>query len=360
MKKSLIALAVMAAAGAASAQSSVQLYGIADVWAGSLKSQTYSLETGRLVGERQTGLYDGGVSNSRWGLTGSEDLGGGLKATFTLEQGFSLDDGTAISGFNREATVGFAGNFGAVKLGKQFNAFDDVSGAQSSVFDSDLAPINTVFLSTAFAATEANTVKYVSPSFGGFTGSASYSFGENKTAAADATNNYALAGQYANGPLALGIGYAVNDKGADNDKAIRLNGAYDLGVAKLKGSYGHVKGDRTTFTSADSAAYLASPAFLATYGAGGNTIQADKTNEFEIGVDVPLASNLVLSAGYAQSKDKLDGVEQAKRSGYGLAVAYLMSKRTTGYAGLNATKVKSDGETIGKTNILAVGVKHAF
>jgi predicted porin len=120
---------------------------------------------------RQTGLFDGGVSNSRFGLKGSEDLGGGLKAVFTLEQGFSLDTGaagtvpargswideeeyvpgSASGAFSREATVGLQGNFGTVKLGKQYNAFDDVSGAAASVFDSDLAPINTVFLSTAAA-----------------------------------------------------------------------------------------------------------------------------------------------------------------------------------------------------------------
>ena len=329
MKKSLIAMAVLAAAGAASAQSSVQLYGVADVWFGSLKSQDKI--GGVLVGERQTGLYDGGVSNSRWGLKGSEDLGGGLKAIFTLEQGFSLDNGASAGGFDREASVGLAGNFGTVKLGKQYNAFDDVSGAASTLFDSDLAPINNVFKSTAFAANDNNTVKYISPSFSGFTGAVSYSFAEDKGATTDANNDYALSGQYANGPLALGVGYAVNDTGAaKNDKAFRLNGSYNLGVATLKASYGKV------------------------------STPASHSNEYEIGVDYPVASNLVLSAGYAASKEETPRQQIGKSNGFGVAAAYLLSKRTTAYAGVRSTKLDNVVGADVTTNLYAVGVKHAF
>ncbi len=341
MKKSLIALAVMAAAGAASAQSSVQLYGIADVWFGTAKvedgagKKIYNNDVTKSNGIKfnQVQLTNGGVSNSRWGLKGSEDLGGGLKAIFTLEQGFSLDDGSSAGGFDREATVGLAGNFGTVKLGKQFNAFDDVSGAASTLFDSDLAPINNVFESTGFAATEANTVKYISPSFSGFTGSVSYSFGENKTATTDATNNYALAGQYANGPLALGVGYAVNDGVAGEDKATRLNGSYNFGVATLKASYGLVDYSNN-----------------------------DETNEFEIGVDYPVASNLILSAGYALSKrDYAATNKEGESTSFGVAAAYLLSKRTTVYAGITGVEYEDNvGAKAADGTVYAIGVKHAF
>lgn len=331
MKKSLIALAVMAAAGAASAQSSVQLYGIADVWFGSTETGVGAAKL------KQIGLTDGGVDGSRFGLKGSEDLGGGLKAIFTLEQGFSLDTGaqaTAGQAFSREATVGLQGNFGTVKLGKQFNAFDDVSGAAATVFDSDLAPINNVFASGAFASTDANTVKYISPSFSGFSGSASYSFGEDKTATVDATNSYSLAGQYANGPVAAGLGYAVKDLGAaGEDKATRLNGSYNFGVATLKASYG-----------------------LVDYASN------NEVNEYEIGVDYPVASNLVLSAGYAFSKlENGAGAKLSETNGFGLAAAYLLSKRTTAYVGATqATTENAAGVDTAKTTIYAVGVKHAF
>jgi len=338
MKKSLIALAVMAAAGAASAQSSVQLYGIADVWFGGVKA------TGS---KAQTVLEDGSVGGSRFvdgsrfGLKGSEDLGGGLKAIFTLEQGFTLDNGALNkdaagkeqTGFNREATVGLQGNFGTVKLGKQFNAFDDVSSAAATVFDGTLTPMNTVFESAAFGSTDANTVKYISPSFSGFSGSVSYSFGENKKPGVDATNDYALAGKYANGPFAAGIGYGVKDLGAaGEDKATRLNGSYNFGVATLKASYGLV----------DYASNF-------------------ETNEYEIGVDYPVAPNLILSAGYAYSENEnAAGVKQSDNSGLGLAAAYLLSKRTTAYAGVRSTKLDKVVGTDVTTNVYAVGVKHAF
>lgn len=334
MKKSLIALAVMAAAGVASAQSSVQLYGTADVWFGSSKVELPGVG-GKLQGTRQTRVDTDGVDDSRWGLKGSEDLGGGLKAVFTLEQGFATDDGSAAAGFNREATVGLQSNaFGTVKLGRQFNAFDDVSGAQATVFDSALAPINNVFASTGFARSEASTVKYISPSFNGFTGSFSYSLGENKTPTTDATDNYALSAQYVNGPLALGFGYAVDDTGAaGDDKATRLNGAYNFGVATLKASYGLV-----------------------------DYANNDEVNEFEIGVDYPLASNLILSAGYANSElENGAGVKQTETDGFGLAVAYVLSKRTTAYAGLTRATVENRaGVDQMKATVYAVGVKHNF
>ena len=96
MKKSLIALAVLASvAGVAQAQSSVQLYGIVDLVLHKDKGASAALTSG-------------GVSGSRWGLKGSEDLGGGLKANFLLEQGFDADTGalsTAGTAFSRQSYV---------------------------------------------------------------------------------------------------------------------------------------------------------------------------------------------------------------------------------------------------------------
>ncbi|MFN3717198.1 MAG: porin, partial [Thiobacillus sp.] len=215
MKKSLIAAAALAASGAVFAQSSVQIYGVADVWAG---SKTVKENGTKLYPESQTGLFDGGVSGSRFGFKGTEDLGGGLKAEFTLEQGFELDSGRqAESGkaFNRQAWIGLAGGFGAVKLGRAYTAFDDVSGAASSVFDSALAPINNIFVSTWASSRVDNTIRYETPAFNGFSGAFSYSFGEDKTATTSASELYALSGKYENGPLMLGAGYAKVDGEAD-------------------------------------------------------------------------------------------------------------------------------------------------
>jgi predicted porin len=338
MKKSLIALAVLAASGASMAQSSVTLYGVADVWfgrtAGDVTTNGVKVKT-----PSQTVLNDGLISNSRFGFKGSEDLGGGLKANFQLEQGFSIDTGaTASAGFNRQAWVGMSGGFGEVQLGKAYNAFDDVSALAASVFDSDLAPINNVFVSTAFASADANTIKYATPSFGGFSGAASYSLGEDKTAAFSASKVYALSGKYENGPLAVGIAFA----NAKSTNPASINGAYDVDGTRLAASYN-----------------LGAAKLLASYGRVSAT--DEKTNEYEIGVDVPLSAALTLSAGYAKSKTKLTGVTEFDDKSFGVAATYSLSKRTTLYAGLNTTKfdtVSLNEQENAKT--YAVGVKHTF
>ncbi len=321
MKKSLIALAVLAAAGAASAQSSVQLYGIADVWVGGIKA------TGS---KAQTVVESGGVSGSRWGLKGSEDLGGGLKAIFTLEQGFALDTGVAASGFNREASVGLAGNFGEVKLGKVWTAYDDVQAASNPVFDSALTPSAGAFASTGYLANPSNGVKYTSPAFAGFSGIVSYALDE-KTAGNSEVSAVAL--QYANGPLAAAVAYQSQQlvAAAQSTEFVNLNASYNLGVVTLKGVYAQRD---------DNA--------------------GSKDKEYQIGADYPLASNLILSAGYASSENKLNGVKQSDNSGLGLAAAYLLSKRTTAYAGVRSTKLDKVVGTDVTTNVYAVGVKHAF
>ena len=321
MKKSLIALAVLAAAGAASAQSSVQLYGIADVWVGGIKA------TGS---KAQTVVESGGVSGSRWGLKGSEDLGGGLKAIFTLEQGFAIDTGAAATGFNREASVGVAGNFGEVKLGKVWTAYDDVQGASNPVFDSALTPSAKAFASTGYLANPSNGVKYTSPAFAGFSGIVSYALDE-KTAGNSEVSAVAL--QYANGPLAAAFAYQSQQlvAAAQSTEFVNLNASYNLGVVTLKGVYAQRD---------DNA--------------------GSKDKEYQIGADYPLASNLILSAGYASSENKLNGVKQSDNSGLGLAAAYLLSKRTTAYAGVRSTKLDKVVGTDVTTNVYAVGVKHAF
>lgn len=321
MKKSLIALAVLAAAGAASAQSSVQLYGIADVWVGATKA------TGT---KAQTVVESGGVSGSRWGLKGSEDLGGGLKAIFTLEQGFALDTGVAAAGFNREASVGVAGNFGEVKLGKVWTAYDDVQGASNPVFDSALTPSAKAFASTGYLANPSNGVKYTSPAFAGFTGIVSYALDENTGGNSEVS---ALAVQYANGPLAAAVAYQNQQAvgAAKSTEFTNLNASYNLGVVTLKGVY-----------------------------AQRDDNNGSKDKEYQIGADYPLAANLILSAGYASSENKLNGVKTADNSGLGLAAAYLLSKRTTAYAGVRSTKLDNVVGTDVTTNVYAVGVKHAF
>src|SRR5215203_1890384 len=113
MKKSLLALAVLGAyAGVASAQSSVTLYGTVDL------NGRYVKADGQ---DKRVSMSQDGINSSQLGLRGVEDLGGGLRAGFTLLSGINADSGTANSKFwNRRSTVSLFGNFGEVRLGRDY------------------------------------------------------------------------------------------------------------------------------------------------------------------------------------------------------------------------------------------------
>lgn len=360
MKKSFIALAVLAASGVASAQSSVTLYGIVDVWFGSTKTDT--LVGNQAVGTRQTKVDSGGVDESRFGLKGSEDLGGGLKANFVLEQGFSLDTGTAgttdnffggdrsNASFSRQAYVGFSGGFGEAKIGKIATAYDDISGVTRPAFNSALSPDSNVWVShSAYTWNPSNTLYYVTPSMSGFSAAASYSFGENKTAATDAGTVISANVTYTAGPVYAGLAYQVQES-THNDlaaKFTRLNGSYDFGVVKLLAGYGHVKNSGSLVTNKVTNEVT-------------NKVTG-KVDEYEIGVDFPVSSALTLSGGYAHSKStEVAGSSDTKRDGYSLAASYALSKRTYLYGGVQASKQKQDNMPDVKGDLYAVGIHHVF
>lgn len=336
MKKSLIALAVLAASGAAMAQSSVTIYGLADVWVGSQKGTKteFDAATGTLkglsVGEKSvTKMGSGGLNTSRIGFKGTEDLGGGLKAVFKLEQGIDMTDGAA-GGFDRQSYVGLAGGFGEVTFGNTWTAMDDIIGASNSGFDSALsASKNVLAVDARYASNPGSTIKYVSPSFGGFSGGFSYSMDGDSTVKQDVTD---FSVSYANGPIAANFAYQTQGDfagGPDDLKLTALNGSYDLGVAKLLASYGQAK------------------------------VGAAKSTDYQFGVDVPVTSAMTLSAGYAQSKDNA-ALGDGKRTGYGIAAGYSLSKRTTAYAGFRTSKMKVSGVKVDEDRLIAVGLRHTF
>ena len=303
MKKSLIALAVLAASGAAMAQSSVTIYGVADVVIHKDKGV-------------DTTMTSGGVSGSRLGFKGTEDLGGGLKATFKLEQGVDLTSGAA-TGFNRETTVGLAGGFGEVRLGHMATAYDDFAGATNPVFDSVLSPTNV--WNSPYTPRVDQGIYYSTPNFGGFSAAVSY----NLEQAVGSQNILSLAGNYEAGALALGVAYQDEGDAADTTLT-RFNAAYDFGSFKLMGGYGMV----------DQAGV--------------------DTKQYTIGADMPLAANLVLSAGIASSKT--DGADRV--TGYSVGAAYLLSKRTTVYGGIYGDNGEvANGDLKSR---FGVGIKHTF
>ena len=359
MKKSLIAMAVLAASGVASAQSTVTLYGLVDVYVGSTKNKLTVGNTSTSL--RQTVIDSGGFNTSRFGFKGSEDLGGGLKANFVLEGGFDASTGAAnnysspynfnpngtpgvsTAIFGRQSWVGLSGGFGEVKLGKMWTPYDEVKGLGAGAFDANIfAPANAVWLSNTYQDRPGNSVYYSTPSFSGISAAAMYSFGENKTnavagppavAARDAGKIISANIQYAGGPVVVALAHQREEANgaATTGKFTQLNASYDLGVAKVLGAYGQVK----------------------------NVGGASKSREYQLGVDVPLGGALTLSGGVARSKIDVTGGGEITGTAVGLAAKYELSKRTFLYTGLQLAKNEiANSET--KTDTFAVGVQHKF
>lgn len=343
MKKSLIALAVLGSvAGVAQAQSSVTLYGIADVWVGSEKNELFDRtnNVGTLGAKAVTKVNSGGFNGSRFGLTGSEDLGGGLKAVFKLEQGFDISNGTAntytlpgattasSTSFNRQAYVGLAGGFGTVTFGNVWSSMDDVIGAGNGAFDSAFSPLYSMYGSVhnTYVDRPRNAIKYASPSFGGLSGSFTYGLDENSAVSQDVVD-FQIG--YGAGPVGVSLAYQVANDTTDTKRTL-LNGSYDLGVVKLLATYGQVK------------------------------TGAAKSTDVQFGVDLPLSSALSLSGSYAQTKDNA-ALGDGKRDGFGIAAKYALSKRTFTYAGLvNVNEKDAAGTKFGKSRLYALGLQHSF
>jgi len=322
----LVGAGLLAASLAASAQSSVTIYGRADMG----------------VGTRDTGngsdaqAIANAFTTSRLGFRGVEDLGGGLKANFQLEQGLNLTTGAQRGTlFGRHSTVGLAGNFGQIRAGRMLTVYDDVRGLANmhNVFDANLlSPSFTT--AVALGATSKNAdyssrpnsqLRYDSPKFGGFSAGVTYAF-EQTAGKGDTVLAYRLGYQAGNLEVALGH---QNEK--TKNRYTTLGGAYNFGAFAVSAGYNVRDG--------------------AVAGSGDD-------NEYNIGVEVPLGA-VKLSAGYATSKTK-NVAQTSKSSGFGFGGTYTLSKRTRLYAGYTKVDEKMAGKVTGKDNIFAVGVRHDF
>lgn len=360
MKKTFFALAALGAmTGLAHAQSSVTLYGVADAYVGQIttKSQVGAAAETKLS---QSVVNGSGMSSSRWGLRGTEDLGGGWSAEFNVEGSYEMSSGAVTSIapqgntlFGRASFVGLRGKFGSVRLGRFSTSYSLFRSATNNVYDS--VTFSTTGAWSAgiqdFQSRAANAISYTSPDFAGISGGVTYGFGENATAASSAENNASLYLQYAKGPLLLGYAHQRESQVAggnifgtstgapapavaasDTRKYNVLGVVYDFGPAKLNGSY-------NTAT---------------------NETRRDK--EYQLGVSVPFGA-AALAAGYARAKSEGSGLVPLKGTSYSVLGTYSLSKRTTAYAGVIGTERESGTAaalTTTKTLTSAVGIRHAY
>ncbi|WP_416046781.1 porin [Cupriavidus basilensis] len=234
MKKSAFLLPALAVfTGVASAQSSVNLFGVADVAVRRVSNgvdPTYSMGSG-------------GLAASRWGIRAQEDLGGGMAAGAWLEGTVNVDDGSGNSArfWNRRSTVSLMGPLGEVRLGH------DLTPGYTSFAEFDTFGVSGLadqgkFYSTAFGsgieatglwARADNMVSYFTPnSLGGFYANLAVALGERKPAQKYTGGRVG----YATGPVNVTVAYSVFDGLGGNLTRAAVAGSYDLKVAKFLGS----------------------------------------------------------------------------------------------------------------------------
>lgn len=224
------------------AQSSVTLYGVADVFYGYFRNSTTSVSS----------LNSGGLGGSRWGIRAKEDLGDGLSVIAVLENGFNINNGTLGQGgreFGRQAFVGLDSQFGTLIAGRLQTegyvwgtTFDPILMAAGSVLGSMTGeePRPWIFNPLQDPAREDNALQYSSPSWHGISGTLGYSFGSNQGAA---TNTRYEIGTlwYANGPLtaSYGLGRSISVSPALDSNTFEqaLGAKYNFKWTTLYGTY---------------------------------------------------------------------------------------------------------------------------
>jgi predicted porin len=384
--KRATALAALAVAGVASAQSSVTLFGVVDAsisgYSATSRDQnngfTYNAQglptaynplyvnKGSVKASNRQ-LANGGYNSSRLGFRGTEDLGGGLAASFWLEAPISNDDGaTGVATFKRRSTVSLSGGFGEVRLGRDFTptfwndtVFDPfgTNGVGSNLINT----ANGYNITTSGAKDTggfggntnydraSNSIGYfLPPNLGGFYGQVMYAFSEKtkyspgRATPPDLTNaNNARAGRYvggrfgyANGPLDIALAYGSSTTGdqyyagiTNKVNTFNLGASYDFGPVKLFGEFSKAK------TKVD---YEIQPVNIAGHENG-----TDLTG-YLLGVTVPVGAGLIRASYSSVKYDENLTVnpltpfavlpEDKKANKLAIGYVHNLSKRTALYA----------------------------
>jgi predicted porin len=320
MKKNIIALAVLSACmTSAFAQSNVTIYGVVDA------GLSHVTNSGP-VGDRSA-VDAGMLQTSRWGFRGVEDLGNGLKARFGLEGTLFNDNGAAgvatgtpstTSLFDREATVGLFGKFGSIDLGRQ-NLLGIGSVGLADPMGISFAGTNPNVLFSALnhagvygtfgannggsALRQSNSIKYVSPTFGGFGFGLMRAFGEQSG-------------------------------GIQRGSYQGISAFFNEGPIGLAGAYAHLKNNTDTSrlkSFAIGAKFTTKAAvFKSTYSANEVDTTNQKISVFGLGVDVPVAPAVTLTGAFYNTKHTGNADDDSQQ--YIAIAKYALSKRTIGYA----------------------------
>jgi len=355
MKRMTLALAAIATGGAASAQS-VTVFGIVDVGV-----SHYSVSGSA----SQTAMSNSGNLNSRIGFRGTEDLGGGLGASFWLEAPLTVDDGNANGlAFTRRSTVSLSGPWGEARLGRDYTPtylnewFDPFNATGSGThaisllrMSSTRAPFVAGFgANNATYFRTSNSVGYFLPAnLGGVYGQLQYAFDEQPSTANSSQGRY-VGGRigYRKGPVNVALAAGKSDGAnpptatAPDVTSINLGGSYDFGPVMLMGEY-------------SDESYQVTPAKYTSRG-------------YNLGVIVPVGPGEIKAA---YSSVRLNWPGSPKASKLALGYQHNLSKRTALYATVarldnenGAMLAVVQGSLAGKANAGStgydLGIRHSF
>jgi predicted porin len=374
-----LSLALLGAAGAAHAQSSVTLYGVLD-------DSIQYINNNAVNGKNQSsiGLAAGNLQGNRWGMKGTEDLGGGLKAIFQLENGFNPNNGKLGQGgreFGRQAYVGLQSDqFGTVTLGRQYDPVVDLVQAVTAdnYWGSTFTTPSDVDNNDNSSRTN-NAVKFTSNTYSGFQFEAMYAFG-GVAGSTGAGQTWSGAATYSNGPFSIAAGYIRMDN--SNTAAARAAGdpagwnstsdgtfnsinspfasAKSIGIASVAGQY--VIGPVTAGIRYSNAQYKADS--LSTFAS---------TERYNVGagfVNYQLTPAALLGLGYTFTHGSGNG-ESASYNQISLGGDYNLSKRTDVYlvgawqkaSGTGAVASVADYDQFSASDsqaIVSLGIRHKF
>jgi predicted porin len=374
-RKALMGLSALLFAASAQAQNSVTLYGVID---------TGLMYVHHSAGQTNQYLMSTGIlSGSRWGLKGSEDLGGGLSAVFQLENGFNSGTGQFLQGgrqFGRQAYVGLSGKdtWGTVTFGRQYDPLIDkvqpVQGdnwlagfyiAPGDVDNSD----NSVRIN--------NAVKWVSPVWGGLQVEAMYSFG-GVAGSTGSGQTYSAAAGWSGGPVNVAAGYMHVDNGNTTLSARGTTSSDSFFNSSVNTAYASARSINIARAGGN---YAFGPVILGGYysyseynpDASSAFVRSEKYHNGSVYAVWNITPALLAEVGYNYMRSL--GDSSAKRHQVALGADYNLSKRTDIYSvvayghatgtdgkGVAQAVIGSEDIDAGKPSqvIATVGIRHKF
>jgi len=375
MKKLLIATAALAmVAGTAQAQSSVEVFGVLDI---GYSSESKKAQSGSATTDL-TGINTGaGLSSSRLGFRGTEDLGGGLKAGFVYELGITAENSTSLHSVRQALVSLSSSNLGSFNIGRGntlgkntndgFTAFAGGGSFEQGAVTLEITRGEEVAAASTAAKNIKNAVDrasnqatYTSPNFSGVTFSAQL---VSKNSDSDATNGEASQGRGTSSASSAGA-----------DVAGPRGTAFQIAYAGGAFTAAYTRTDYETETEAATPAITETKLdqFGATYTMGGlkvfglyntakykasATAAEDQNKGFDIGATYTMGkTTLLASFGDGEIKTAAGATTDVK--GMQAQIRYALSKRTTAYALYGKTEFEN--ATVGESDVTMIGLRHTF